>query len=172
MKKIFRYIILACMFLILVACGKKDSEKAFDEKVKEVKEQVTKNGEEGLESTKLLAKLFNKATYKVNKVEENGDSAQLDVTIKAVNLGRYMDELSAHLQNTASAEPTEEELNKIAVEYFTELLKNEKDLEYSESNVQIQMTKIDGKWEIENAADFYIALYGGQGQVSDLPAQN
>jgi len=110
---------------MLVACGKKDSEKAFDEKVKEVKEQVTKNGEEGLESTKLLAKLFNKATYKVNKVEENGDSAQLDVTIKAVNLGRYMDELSAHLQNTASAESTEEELNKIAVEYFTELLKNE-----------------------------------------------
>jgi hypothetical protein len=160
------------MFLMLVACGKKDSEKAFDEKVKEVKEQVTKNGEEGLESTKLLAKLFNKATYKVNKVEENGDSAQLDVTIKAVNLGRYMDELSAHLQNTASAESTEEELNKIAVEYFTELLKNEKDLEYSESNVQIQMTKIDGKWEIENVADFYIALYGGQGQVSDLPAQN
>ena len=157
MKKIFHYIILACMFLMLVACGKKDSEKAFDEKVKEVKEQVTKNGEEGLES---------------NKVEENGDSAQLDVTVKAVNLGRYMDELSAHLQNTASAEPTEEELNKIAVEYFTELLKNEKDLEYSESNVQIQMTKIDGKWEIENAADFYIALYGGQGQVSDLPAQN
>ena len=51
-----------------------------------------------------------------------------------------------------------------------ELLKNEKDLEYSESNVQIQMTKIDGKWEIENAADFYIALYGGQGV--DLPAQN
>ena len=48
MKKIFRYIILAFMFLMLVACGKKDSEKAFDEKVKEVKEQVTKNGEEGL----------------------------------------------------------------------------------------------------------------------------
>ena len=172
MKKIFCYVILVCMFLMLVACGKKDSEKAFDEKVKEIKEQVTKSGEEGLESTKLVAKIFNKATYKVNKVEENGDSAQLDVTIKAVNLGRYMDELSAHLQNTASAESTEEELNKIAVEYFTELLKNEKDLEYSESNVQIQMTKIDGKWEIENSGDFFIALYGGQGELNNLPAQN
>ena len=52
MKKIFRYLILACMFLMLVACGKKDSEKAFDEKVKEVKEQVAKNVEEGLESSK------------------------------------------------------------------------------------------------------------------------
>ena len=172
MKKIFRYILLSFALLMLVACGKKDSEKAFDEKVKEVKEQVTKNGEEGLESTKLLAKLFNKATYKVNKVEENGDNAQLDVTVKAVNLGRYMDELSAHLQNTASAESTEEELNKIAVEYFTELLKNEKDLEYSESNVKIQMAKIDGKWEIENSTDFYMALHGSQRQVNDLPAQN
>ena len=172
MKKIFRYIIFACMFLMLVACGKKDSEKAFDEKVKEVKEQATKNGEEGLESTKLIAEIFNKATYKVNKVEENGDNAELDVTIKAVNLSKYVDELSAHLQKTASAEPTEEELNKIAVEYFNELLKNEKDLEYSESNVKIQMTKIDGKWEIENSADFYIALYGGNGEVSNLPNQN
>nr|WP_314656171.1 DUF5105 domain-containing protein [uncultured Fusobacterium sp.] len=170
MKKIFRYVVLACMFLMLVACGKKDSEKAFDVKVKEFKEQATKNGEEGLESTKLIAKIFNKATYKVNKVEENGDNAQLDVTIKAVNLGKYIDELSQRLQNTASAEPTEEELNKIANEYFTELLKNEKDLEFSETNVQIQMAKIDGKWEVENPADLFIGLYGGQGV--DLPAQN
>ena len=172
MKKIFRYLILACMFLMLVACGKKDSEKAFDEKVQEVKEQVAKNVEEGLESSKLMAKIFNKVTYKINKVEENGDNAELDVTIKAVNLGKYMDELSAHLKATASAEPTEEELNKIAVEYFTELLKNEKDLEYSESNVKIQMAKIDGKWEIENSTDFYMALHGGQRQGNDLPAQN
>ena len=170
MKKIFRYVVLACMFLMLVACGKKDSEKAFDAKVKEFKEQITKNGEEGLESTKLIARIFDKATYKVNKVEENGDNAQLDVTIKAVNFGKYLDEFSQHMQNTASAEPTEEELNKIAVEYFTELLKNEKDLEFNETNVQIQMAKIDGKWEVENPADLFIGLYGGQGV--DLPAQN
>ena len=163
MKKIFRYVVLACMFLMLVACGKKDSEKAFDAKVKEFKEQATKNGEESSESTKLIAKIFNKATY-------NGDNAQLDVTIKAVNLGKYIDELSQRLQNTASTEPTEEELNKIANEYFTELLKNEKDLEFSETNVQIQMAKIDGKWEVENPADLFIGLYGGQGV--DLPAQN
>ena len=134
MKKIFRYIILACMFLMLVACGKKESEKAFDLKFKEFKEEITKNGNEGLESTKLLAKIFDKATY--------------------------------------SAEPTEEELNKKAVEYLTELLKNEKDLEINESNIQIQMTKIDGKWEIENSGDFFIALYGGQGELNNLPAQN
>ena len=172
MKKIFHYIIVASMFLMLVACGKKDSEKAFDVKFKEFKEQVTKNGNEGLESTKLLAKIFDKATYKVNKVEENGDNSQLDVTIKAVNLGKYMDELSAYLEANVGPEPTEEELNEKAVGYLSELLKNEKDLEINESNIQIQMVKIDGKWEIENSADFFIALYGGQGQATDIPAQN
>lgn len=83
-----------------------------------------------------------------------------------------MDELSTYLQANVSAEPTEEELNKKAVEYLTELLKNEKDLEINESNIQIQMTKIDGKWEIENSGDFFIALYGGQGELNNLPAQN
>ena len=34
------------------------------------------------------------------------------------------------------------------------------------------MTKIDGKWEIENSGDFFIALYGGQGELNNLPAQN
>jgi len=157
---------------MLTACGKPDSQKAFEERFKEFNSLITEQVQNADEGSKKMAEIISKATFKVNKVKEKGENSELNVTVKAVNLGRYMDELSAHLQNTASAEPTEEELNKIAVEYFTELLKNEKDLEYSESNVQIQMTKIDGKWEIENAADFYIALYGGQGQVSDLPAQN
>ncbi len=111
MKKIFRYIILACMFLMLVACGKKDSEKAFDEKVKEVKEQVTKNGEEGLESTKLLAKLFNKATYKVNKVTENGDTADIDVTIKGINIPGYMGELMSSVMPLAMSGAPESALD-------------------------------------------------------------
>ena len=83
-----------------------------------------------------------------------------------------MDELSAYLEANVGPEPTEEELNEKAVGYLSELLKNEKDLEINESNIQIQMVKIDGKWEIENSADFFIALYGGQGQATDIPAQN
>lgn len=173
MKKIFRYILLSFVLMMLVACGKPDSQKAFEKGFKETMTDINKKmNEGGNEATKMIAKILEKATYKVNKVEENGDNAQLDVTIKAVNLGRYMDELSTYLQANVSAEPTEEELNKKAVEYLTELLKNEKDLEINESNIQIQMTKIDGKWEIENSGDFFIALYGGQGELNNLPAQN
>ena len=172
MKKIFRYVLLSFVLLILVACGKKASEKAFDEKFKEVKEQVTKNEQINLESRELLGKIFDKATYKVNKVEENGDNSQLDVTIKAVNLKKYIDEVSAYLQATTNSETTEEEINKIAIEYFTELLKNEKDLEINETNIQIQMQKVDSKLEIKNPEDLYIGLYGGNGEVKDLPDRN
>jgi len=42
--------------------------------------------EETDEATKMMAKILEKATYKVNKVEENGNISELDVTIKAVDL--------------------------------------------------------------------------------------
>ena len=35
MKKIFRYLILCFAVLMLVACGKPDSQKAFEERFKE-----------------------------------------------------------------------------------------------------------------------------------------
>ena len=52
------------------------------------------------------------------------------------------------------------------------LLKNEKDLEINETNIQIQMQKVDSKWEIKNPEDLYIGLYGGNGEVKDLPDRN
>ena len=169
MKKIFRYLILACMFLMLVACGKKDSEKAFDEKVKEVKTDLIKREEKSVEPFKTILKIYEKTTYKINKVEENGDNAQLDVTIKAVNLEKYMDELSTHLQATASVELTEEEINQKAIDYFTELLKNEKNLEFTETNIQVQMQKISGKWNILNTDDIYTAITSNPVSVEIVP---
>ena len=165
MKKILRYIILACMFLMLVACGKKDSEKAFDEKVKEVKEQVTKNGEEGLESTKLLAKLFNKATYKVNKVEEKGDSSELNITVKAVNLGKYVNEYIAAATEKYGADvpaDKQEEFNKFSVDFFTNVA-NDKNVEYIETEVNIQMQKSEEGWRITNPEALVSAVLGGAG---------
>ena len=35
MKKIFRYLLLSCVFFMLVACGKKESQKAFANKLKD-----------------------------------------------------------------------------------------------------------------------------------------
>ena len=170
MKKIFRYLILACMFLMLVACGKKDSEKAFDEKVKEIKEQVIKNGEEGLESTKLLAKIFSKATYKVNKVEEKGDDSKLNVTVKAVNLGKYINEYIAAATEKYGGNVTadkKEEFNQFSVDYFTNVL-NDKNLEYVETEVDVQMQKSEEGWIITNPNDLVSATLGGAGSILGL----
>ena len=165
MKKIFRYVILVCMFLMLVACGKKDSEKAFDEKVKEIKEQVTKSGEEGLESTKLVAKIFNKATYKVNKVEEKGDSSELNITVKAVNLGKYVNEYIAAATEKYGADvpaDKQEEFNKFSVDFFTNVA-NDKNVEYIETEVNIQMQKSEEGWRITNPEALVSAVLGGAG---------
>lgn len=169
MKKVFCYIILTCMFLMLVACGKPTSQKTFENFFKEFQNDLIKREEGSVEPFKTILKISEKTTYKINKVEENGDNAQLDVTIKAVNLGRYTDELSAHLEATASAELTEEEINQKAVDYFTELLKNEKKLEFIETNIQVQMKKISGKWNILNTDDIYTAIAGNPVTVEIVP---
>ena len=169
MKKVFCYIILTCMFLMLVACGKPSSQKTFENFFKEFQNDFIKREEGSVEPFKTILKISEKTTYKINKVEENGDNAQLDVTIKAVNLGKYTDELSAHLEATASAELTEEEINQKAVDYFTELLKNEKKLEFIETNMQVQMKKISGKWNILNTDDIYTAIAGNPVTVEIVP---
>ena len=169
MKKVFCYIILTCMFLMLVACGKPCSQKTFENFFKEFQNDLIKREEGSVEPFKTILKISEKTTYKINKVEENGDNAQLDVTIKAVNLGKYTDELSAHLEATASAELTEEEINQKAVDYFTELLKNEKKLEFIEINIQVQMKKISGKWNILNTDDIYTAIAGNPVTVEIVP---
>ena len=169
MKKFFCYIILACMFLMLVACGKPSSQKTFENFFKEFQTDLIKREEKSVEPFKTILKIYEKTTYKINKVEENGDNAQLDVTIKAVNLGKYMDELSTYLQATASVELTEEEINQKAIDYFTELLKNEKNLEFTEINIQVQMQKISGKWNILNTDDIYTAITSNPVSVEIVP---
>ena len=99
MKKIFRYVLLLGMFLMLVACGKPDSQKAFEKGFKETMTEIDKKMSEGdNEATKMMAKILQKATYVVNKVEEKGDESQLDVTIKAVNLTKYLTEFMISLK--------------------------------------------------------------------------
>ena len=99
MKKIFRYVLLLGMFLMLVACGKPDSQKAFEKGFKETMTEIDKKMSEGdNEATKMMAKILQKATYVVNKVEEKGNESQLDVTIKAVNLTKYLTEFMISLK--------------------------------------------------------------------------
>lgn len=160
MKKIFRYILLSFALLMLVACGKPDSQKAFEKGFKETMSEIDKKMNEGdNEVTKMMAKILQKASYTVNKVEENGNVSELDITIKAVDLTKYLSEFMLSLKPMIETNMGEEAFTKATVDYFSDLSK--KDLDYTETNIKVHMEKIDGKWKVINTDDVLVGIFGG-----------
>ena len=160
MKKIFHYILLSFALLMLVACGKPDSQKAFEKGFKETMSEIDKKMNEGdNEATKMMAKILQKASYTVNKVEENGNVSELDITIKAVDLTKYLSEFMLSLKPMIETNMGEEAFTKATVDYFSDLSK--KDLDYTETNIKVHMEKIDGQWKVINTDDVLVGIFGG-----------
>ena len=160
MKKIFGYILLSFALLMLVACGKPDSQKAFEKGFKETMSEIDKKMNEGdNEATKMMAKILQKASYTVNKVEENGNISELDITIKAVDLTKYLSEFMLSLKPMIETNMGEEAFTKATVDYFSDLSK--KDLDYTETNIKVHMEKIDGQWKVINTDDVLVGIFGG-----------
>ena len=160
MKKIFRYILVSFALLMLVACGKPDSQKAFEKGFKETMSEIDKKMNEGdNEATKMMAKILQKASYTVNKVEENGNVSELDITIKAVDLTKYLSEFMLSLKPMIETNMGEEAFTKATVDYFSDLSK--KDLDYTETNIKVHMEKIDGQWKVINTDDVLVGIFGG-----------
>ena len=160
MKKIFRYILLSFALLMLVACGKPDSQKAFEKGFKETMSEIDKKMNEGdNEATKMMGKILQKASYTVNKVEENGNVSELDITIKAVDLTKYLSEFMLSLKPLIETNMGEEAFTKATVDYFSDLSK--KDLDYTETNIKVHMEKIDGEWKVINTDDVLVGIFGG-----------
>ncbi|EUB37193.1 hypothetical protein [Fusobacterium sp. OBRC1] len=160
MKKIFRYILLSFALLMLVACGKPDSQKAFEKGFKETMSEIDKKMNEGdNEATKMMGKILQKASYTVNKVEENGNISELDITIKAVDLTKYLSEFMLSLKPMIETNMGEEAFTKATVDYFSDLSK--KDLDYTETNIKVHMEKIDGQWKVINTDDVLVGIFGG-----------
>ena len=160
MKKIFCYILLSFALLMLVACGKPDSQKAFEKGFKETMSEIDKKMNEGdNEATKMMGKILQKASYTVNKVEENGNISELDITIKAVDLTKYLSEFMLSLKPMIETNMGEEAFTKATVDYFSDLSK--KDLDYTETNIKVHMEKIDGEWKVINTDDVLVGIFGG-----------
>lgn len=160
MKKIFCYILLSFALMMLVACGKPDSQKAFEKGFKETMSEIDKKMNEGdNEATKMMAKILQKASYTVNKVEENGNVSELDITIKAVDLTKYLSEFMLSLKPMIETNMGEEAFTKATVDYFSDLSK--KDLDYTETNIKVHMEKIDGQWKVINTDDVLVGIFGG-----------
>ena len=164
MKKIFRYLVLSFALLMLVACGKPDSQKAFEERFKEFNSVLTKQMEGADEGSKKMAEIISKATYKVNKVEEKGDNSELNVTVKAVNLEKYVNE---YIAAATEKYDKQEEFNQFSIDFFTNVL-NDKNLEYVETEVNVQMQKSQEGWVITNPNDLVSATLGGAGSLIGL----
>ena len=168
MKKIFRYVLLSFAVLMLVACGKPDSQKAFEKGFKETMTDISKKMSEGdNEATKMMAKILQKASYKVNKVEENGNESELDVTIKTVDLTKYLSEFMLSLKPMIEANLGEDAFSKATVDYFSDLSK--KELEYTETNIKVYMEKIEGEWKVKNTDDVLIGIFGGLEEFVRVP---
>ena len=170
MKKFFYYLLLSCVFLMLTACGKPDSQKAFEERFKEFNSLITEQVQNADEGSKKLAEIISKATYKVNKVEEKGDNSELNVTVKAVNLEKYVNEyIAAATEKYGENVPADkqEEFNQFSVDFFTNVL-NDKNLEYVETEVNVQMQKSQEGWVITNPNDLVSAILGGAGSLIGL----
>ena len=168
MKKIFRYILLSFVLMMLVACGKPDSQKAFEKGFKETMNEIDKKmNEGGNEATKMMAKILQKASYKVNKVEENGNESELDVTIKTVDLTKYLSEFMLSLKPMIEANLGEDAFSKATVDYFSDLSK--KELEYTETNIKVYMEKFEGEWKVKNTDDVLIGIFGGLEEFVRVP---
>ena len=170
MKKIFCYLLLSCVFLMLVACGKPDSQKAFEERFKEFNSLITEQVQNADEGSKKLAEIISKATFKVNKVEEKGDSSELNVTVKAINLEKYINEyVTAVTEKYGENIPADkqEEFNKFSVDFFSNIV-NDKNVEYVETEVNVQMQKVEGEWKITNPNELVSAILGGAGNLIGL----
>jgi hypothetical protein len=145
---------------MLVACGEPDSQKAFEKGFKETMSEIDKKMNEGdNEATKMMAKILQKASYTVNKVEENGNVSELDITIKAVDLTKYLSEFMLSLKPMIETNMGEEAFTKATVDYFSDLSK--KDLDYTETNIKVHMEKIDGEWKVINTDDVLVGIFGG-----------
>ena len=170
MKKFFYYLLLSCVFLMLTACGKPDSQKAFEERFKEFNSLITEQVQNADEGSKKMAEIISKATFKVNKVEEKGDSSELNVTVKAINLGKYVNEyVAAVTEKYGESIPAEkqEEFNKFSADFFSNVA-NDKNVEYVENDVNVKMQKVEGEWKITNPNELVSAILGGAGNLIGL----
>ena len=170
-----KILILLSMLLFVVSCGTHPAQKDFEEKMKIIQSgDMSKFGKsEGNVSTilenfsKVYGEGMKKITYKVNKVQAKGNTAIINVSLKAPDLTSYVGELQNRLSErmSKSMPQTNDELQKqviqIGKEFFDEKF-DSKDLKYSEKTLDVKYIKNGKDWVIsdENEEFFKIITFG------------
>ena len=170
-----KILILLSMLLFVVSCGTHPAQKDFEEKMKIIQSgDMSKFGKaEGninviLENfSKVYGEGMKKITYKINKVQAKGNTAIINVSLKAPDLTSYVGELQNRLSErmSKSMPQTNAELQKqviqIGKEFFDEKF-DSKDLKYSEKTLDVKYIKNGKDWVIsdENEEFFKIITFG------------
>lgn len=132
--------------------------KKGDTNVQELFNIIKEEGQEILEEDQLskelsdkLLKSMKKISYKINSEEVNGNTAIVNVTVNIMNFGEVFvkviqESFSYSLaQSFSGMEMSEEEMGK----YINDLtIKYLDEVSYSDKTGDILLSKVDGKWKI------------------------
>ena len=153
MKKFLKPIIFTLFaFAIFISCGEPKSKQSLVTELESIRNENIVTADNEL--AKGMDGLIKKFEYSINNVNQEKDKSEIDVHMKRVDLEVYMKELlNEIIQKSLSEGLTEEKMNVFAKEYF-EKLGQEKELKYVEKDLKANMSKVDGKWVLNNKEDF------------------
>lgn len=124
------------------------------------------SGELSQEAQDLLAEKLKSFEYTVGNESIDGDTATVEVTIKTYNMSTVLSNfISEYFQQgfaLAFSGASEEQLNALASQVLTNQLESAQ-MDY-EKTVPLKMSKVDGKWVVDNLSDqdgFVNVLTGG-----------
>lgn len=136
-----------------------DKVKKGDASAKELFAVVEESGQEVLdedgvskEVTDKLIKKMKKLTYKINSEEINGDTAKVNVTVNSMNFGEVFGKVLAESmgyfmgQAFSGVEMSDEDSENYMNDLFSKYLD---EVSYSDKTDDITLSKIDGKWKID-----------------------
>lgn len=154
-----------------------DKVKKGDTSAKELFAVVEESGQEVLdedgvskEVTDKLIKKMKKLTYKINSEEINGDTAKVNVTVNSMNFGEVFGKVLAESMGyfmgqafsgvEMSDEDSENYMNDLLSKYLDEV-------SYSDKTDDITLSKIDGKWKIDESESLVKLVMGLDSSMLD-----
>ena len=160
MKKILTVLL---SLILLFSCGAPKVQKDFEEMLNAFQSgdvEKIKKLSPGLavqfndEISKMYLNGYKKLSYKIKKTKVNGDTAVINLDMKAPDLSsyfpEYMNKLSGMGSQNLEATPEQlmEQSEKFMSDFFTEKL-NSGDLKYTEKNIDVHFKKNGKEWEID-----------------------
>ncbi len=164
-KKLIVLGICLLSVLCFVSCGKPESQVAFEKEMTLMKKPSKEELKDmSIEEKQIMSLLYEKITYKINKVEEKKDTSNINVTFHVLNFPLYIGEFMQVMLPMAFTNPSEEAVNAATIKFFKELSER-KDLKYIDKTIDVHMKKVDGEWVADGTNIFPELFSEGLGSI-------